>query len=96
MPDRLFYMYLPVEAFRSLNPQRGEPPLLIPQAKYFTVHVAFTPADLAAAQKAMTCHHSQFTPETLQRLLPVQERAWNGKVAFIPAASASRGNDLFR
>ncbi|MGH7711933.1 MAG: PIG-L deacetylase family protein [Gemmatimonadaceae bacterium] len=33
MPERLFYMYLPVEAFRLLNPQRGEPPMLIPQAK---------------------------------------------------------------
>ena len=50
MPDRLFYMYLPVEAFRTLNPQRGEPPMLIPQAKYFTVQVPFEPTDFDAAQ----------------------------------------------
>jgi len=46
MPDRLFYMYLPVEMLRLSNPQRGEPPLLYPQPKYFTMQVPFTPADL--------------------------------------------------
>src|SRR5687768_1052400 len=79
MPERLFYMYLPVEAFRMLNPQRGEPPLLLPQPKYFTVQVPFTPADLDASQKSMACHRSQYTPETLQRMLPAQARVLNGK-----------------
>jgi LmbE family N-acetylglucosaminyl deacetylase len=96
MPERLFYMSLPVESFRALNPQRGEPPLLIPQAKYFTVRVPFTPADLEAARKGMACHRSQFTAEMLQRVMPAQERAWNGEVAFIPAGLAMRGDDLFR
>jgi LmbE family N-acetylglucosaminyl deacetylase len=96
MPERLFYMYLPVEAFRLLNPQRGEPPLLIPQAKYFTVHVPFTRADLEAAQRAMACHRTQFTPETLQRILPEQGRVWNGRVAFIPAFATTSGKDLFQ
>ena len=96
MPERLFHMYLPVESFRLLNPQRGEPPLLIPQAKYFTVHVPFTPADLEAAKKGMACHGSQYTAETLQRLLPPMERVLNGKIAFIPAFSATSSDDLFR
>jgi LmbE family N-acetylglucosaminyl deacetylase len=96
MPERLFYMYLPVEAFRLLNPQRGEPPMLLPQEKYFTMHVPFTPLDLEAGQKAMTCHRSQFTAETLRRLLPEQGRVWNGKVAFVPAFAAASGGDLFR
>src|SRR6266567_3437594 len=60
MPERLFYMYLPIEMFRLANPQRGEPPLLFPQAKYFTVKVPFAPADLDAAVKAMACHKTQF------------------------------------
>src|SRR4029077_3243670 len=30
MPEHLFYMYLPPEAFRLANPERGAPPLLIP------------------------------------------------------------------
>ncbi|HWP71693.1 MAG TPA: PIG-L family deacetylase [Gemmatimonadaceae bacterium] len=96
MPERLFYMYLPVESFRLLNPQRGEPPLVIPQAKYFTVQVPFTPTDLEAAQKSMACHRSQLNPEALQRLLPEMARVLNGKVAFVPASPALSGTDLFR
>lgn len=96
MPERLYYMYLPVEAFRQLSPERGEPPMLFPQAKYFTVHVPFAPQDLEAAQKAMACHRSQFTPELLQRLLPEHGRVWPGKVAFIPAFSHASSDDLFR
>ena len=95
MPERLFYMYLPLEGMRAMNRERGEPPLLFPQAKYFTVHVPFTPPDLAASQKAMACHESQFTPEVLQRFVPEQERIWNGKVAFIPAFSTKGTHDLF-
>lgn len=96
MPERLFYMYLPVEMFRMLNPQRGEPPMLFPQAKYFTMVVPFTPADLEAAKKAAVCHASQFTPEMNQKLGPEFERVWNGKIAFIPASSSMSGTDLFR
>ena len=29
-----------------MNPQRGEPPLTVPQAAYFTVRVPFAPEDL--------------------------------------------------
>jgi LmbE family N-acetylglucosaminyl deacetylase len=96
MPERLFYMYFPVEMFRVINPQRGEPPLLFPQAKYFTIQVPFTPADLEAAKMAMACHRSQFSPEVLQRLQPELGRLWNGRIAFIPASPSMRGDDLFR
>ena len=95
MPDRLFYMYLPAETFRLANPQRGEPPLLIPQARYFTVHVPFTPADFDAAGQAMACHHTQFTPELLQRLTPELRRVWNGRISFVPGSSAAARDDLF-
>lgn len=95
MPERLFYMYLPVESFRLLNPQRGEPPLLLPHAKYFTVHVPFTPADLDAAQKSMYCHHSQYTAETLQRLVPPMASVLKGKISFVPAIPTMSGDDLF-
>jgi LmbE family N-acetylglucosaminyl deacetylase len=96
MPERLFYMYIPVEWFRLLNPQRGEPPMLFPQPKYFTVQVPFTPGDLEVAQKAMACHRSQFSPEMQQRLLPEQKRVWNGKIGFIPGSAAMSGDDLFK
>jgi LmbE family N-acetylglucosaminyl deacetylase len=96
MPERLFYMYLPVEMIRLANPQRGEPPLLFPQAKYFTVKVPFTPADLDAAVQTMACHKTQFNAETMQRFLSARDRVWNGVVAFVPASQASSGDDLFR
>lgn len=95
-PERLYYMYLPAEAFRAMNPQRGAPPLLIPQAKYFTVRVAFTPADLAAAQRSMACHRSQYTPEVVQRVFPAQAQVWNGTIAVTPALATAAGTDLFR
>ena len=96
MPDRLFYMYLPVEMMRLANPQRGEPPLLFPQPKYFTVKVPFAPADLDAAVKTMACHKTQFSAEAMQRFLPARDRVWNGAVAFVPASPALSGDDLFR
>ena len=96
MPERLFYMYLPVELFRLANPQRGEPPLLFPQAKYFTVKVPFAPADLDAASRTMACHKTQFSAEAMQRFISARDRVWNGAVAFVPASPALSGDDLFR
>ena len=96
MPERLFYMSLPAEMLRAANPQRGEPPLLIPQAKYFTMRVPITPADIDAAGKAVSCHHSQFPADVVARLLPAQARIFGGVVALIPTFATSGGADLFR
>ena len=96
MPERLYYMYLPVEGIRAMNPQRGEPPLVIPVAKYFTVRVPFTPADLQAAERSMVCHRTQVTAETAQRVLPATARAWNGVIALVPAFPTTSGTDVFR
>jgi LmbE family N-acetylglucosaminyl deacetylase len=94
--ERLFYMYIPPEGFRSMYPQRGEPPLVAPNAKYLTMRVSFTPADLEAANRAMASHRSQLTPETLARVQPMQARYWNGVVPLAPAFSSAGGTDLFR
>jgi LmbE family N-acetylglucosaminyl deacetylase len=96
VPERVYYMYLPVEGIRAMNPQRGVPPLVIPQARYFTVHVPFAPQDLAAAQRAMTCHRTQYTDEVVQRVFPVQARVWNGVIALVPAFQTAPAGDLFR
>ena len=96
MPERLFYMYFPPDMFATLNPQRGAPPLLQPQPKYFTVHVPFTTPDLEAAQKAMTCHTTQFNPAMLEAMRPALAKLWNGRIEFIPAGPSMSGNDLFR
>lgn len=96
MTERLFYMSLTAEMIRMANPQRGEPPLTIPQAKYFTVRVPFTPPDLDASGKAMSCHRSQFPGDVIARMLPAQARIYGGVVALVPAFATGGGADLFR
>ncbi|HEV8215460.1 MAG TPA: PIG-L family deacetylase [Gemmatimonadaceae bacterium] len=95
MPERLFYMYLTEEMIRMANPQRGAPPMTIPQAKYFTVRVPITPPDLDAGGKAMSCHRSQLPADVIARMLPAQARIYNGVVALVPAFATTGGADLF-
>ena len=85
VPDRIFFMHIPAEGMRAMNPQRGAPPLLLPQSKLVNVHIPITPPDLDAARRAMACHHSQFSPETVDRVFPMQARYWNGSVELSPA-----------
>jgi|SRR4051812_20369220 LmbE family N-acetylglucosaminyl deacetylase len=96
VPDRVFYMYLPAEAIRAMNPQRGEPPLLVPKAQYATAHVAFSPEDLQAWARSMGCHKSQFTSDVVQRVQAAAVRVWNGTIPFVPAFATSPTTDLFR
>jgi hypothetical protein len=79
-----------------MNPQRGEPPLLVPDAKYATTHVPFTPGDLQAAARSLTCHKSQISDEGAQRVLAMATKFWNGAVPFFPAFPTGPLTDLFR
>ena len=96
VPERVFYMNLPVEGMRAMNPPRPEQPLVVPQARFFTVRVPFTPEDLQAAERSATCHRSQMTAEALQRVGSAMARAWNGVIPLIPAFQTSPSADLFR
>jgi LmbE family N-acetylglucosaminyl deacetylase len=96
VPDRLFYASIPEEGMRVMNPQRGAPPVLVPQAKYLSVRVSFSPADLDAAHRSMACHRTQYSDDVVQRVFPSMTATWNGTVLFAPAFSAERGTDLFR
>jgi LmbE family N-acetylglucosaminyl deacetylase len=96
MPDRLFYASLPAEVMRALAPARPQPPLLIPQQKHLTTRIAFTPADLEAAQRSLSCHKSQFPPDAMARLAEAAKPMWNGVVSLSPAFGGSPRNDLFR
>jgi hypothetical protein len=81
---------------RAMNPSRGEPPFLIPLAKYFSMRVAFTPADVEAAGRSMACHRTQYSDEVLQRVLEVQRRMWNGTLSLVPFFATDAGSDLFQ
>lgn len=95
VPERVFYMYLTAEGMRAMNPQRGAPPFTIPQAKYFTVRVPFTPEDLEAARRSMPCHRSQFTPEVVARVFPASAKSWDGAIPLVPAFDGASATDLF-
>jgi LmbE family N-acetylglucosaminyl deacetylase len=94
VPQRVFYMYLPVEGIRAMSP-RGAPPFMIPQPRYFTTHVPFSSADLEASKRAMACHRSQFTPEVVERVMAAAARELNGQIALVPAFDTKPGTDLF-
>jgi LmbE family N-acetylglucosaminyl deacetylase len=94
--ERLFYMYIPAEGLAAMNPQRGAPPMLAPGAKYLTTVVPFTSADLDAAKRSMACHRSQFAPELIERMFPMQVRSWNGNMSLTPAYPTYAGTDLFK
>ena len=96
IPERLFYMNLPVESMRAMNPARGAPPLVIPQAKYFTTRVAFAPEDFAAAKRSMACHRTQFSPEVIERVTSAAAAAWTGAIPLVPVFSGASSTDLFR
>ena len=96
VPERVFYMYLPAEAMRAMNPERGAPPLLVPDARYATVRVSFSPDDLQASTRAMACHKSQFTTEVVQRVHAAAAGLWNGAIPLIPAFQTAPISELFR
>jgi len=96
VPEQLFYASIPAEGMRLMNPARGEPPFLVPLAKYFTVRIAFTPADAEAARGAMECHRTQYSSEVVQRVFEGQKQIWNGVIALAPFSVTVTGTDLFQ
>lgn len=95
-PERLFYASIPVEGFRAMDPARGAPPFLVPQPKYFTTRVAFTPADDAAAQRSMACHRTQYSDDVVQRVGKAQSQALKGTLPLAPFFAGDAGTDLFK
>jgi LmbE family N-acetylglucosaminyl deacetylase len=93
--QRLYYIYIPAGGFRALYPDRGVPPLLLPEATYLSVRVAFEPQDFAAARRATACHQTQFTGDMMERVLAAMERDLNGVVTLAPAFDAVPRTDLF-
>jgi LmbE family N-acetylglucosaminyl deacetylase len=95
VPERLFYMTLPLEAIRAFNPARAERPLVLPLAKYATTRVSFAAEDLAAAKRAMACHRTQYTTEVVARVTTAAEAAWAGAVRLVPAFATAGPDDVF-
>jgi LmbE family N-acetylglucosaminyl deacetylase len=96
VPERLFYVSIPVEGMRVMNPSRVEPAFLVPLAKYFSMRVAFAPADLEAARRSMSCHRTQYSDDVVQRVSEAQRRMWNGTISLVPFVATDAGRDVFQ
>jgi hypothetical protein len=94
--ERLFYVSIPAEGMGAMNPARGAPPHLVPQAKYFSVRVAFTTADADAAARSMACHRTQYSDDIVRRVTEASRRVWNGVLPLVPFLTTSAGTDLFQ
>jgi LmbE family N-acetylglucosaminyl deacetylase len=94
VPERLFYSYIPAEGFVAINPQRGTPPFLIPQPKYFTARVSFADGDLDAARRAMACHRTQYSEEVVARVSEAARRVYAGVLPLVPAFGSEATTDL--
>jgi len=95
VPEHLFYPSIPAEGLRMMSPTGAPPVHVVPQAKYFTMRVAFTPADAEAAQRAMACHRTQFSNDVVQRIGAAQTRALNGTLPLAPYLAGDAGTDVF-
>jgi len=91
--SRLFYVGISPEQVKgTLGPFSA---FFTTDARYLTVHVAFTEADLEAARRSYRCHQSQFTEQSIEYLDSFFTQAWSGKVSFRPWFGDIRGEDLF-
>ena len=95
-PERLFYVSLPVEGFRAMNPARGEPPFLIPLTKYFSARVSFSAADFEASRRSMACHKTQYSDDIVQRVSEAMRGASKGELPLAPLFPTAATTDLFR
>jgi hypothetical protein len=73
----------------------GEPPMVVPAAKHFTVRVPFEQQDLEAANRSMLCHPSQLSEDTMQRAAAAATSAWRGHVSLSPASATTAATDVF-
>jgi LmbE family N-acetylglucosaminyl deacetylase len=95
-PERLFYVSLPVEGIRVMNPARGAPPFLIPLAKYFSTRIPFSSADFEASRRSMACHKTQYSDDVVQRVSEAMKGDLKGELPLAPLFATAGTTDLFR
>jgi LmbE family N-acetylglucosaminyl deacetylase len=96
VPERLFYVSLPAEGFRSINPERGELPYSRPSPKYFTARISFSDSDFEAARRSMACHKTQYSDDMVQRVSAATRDTLKGQLPLSPWLPNAATTDLFR
>lgn len=95
IPERLFYAAFSEEAMRVVNPARGAPRLVVPQAKHLSARVSFDVKDFEAAARSMACHRTQFSEEQVQRVTQAARLSLNGGILLAPAFTTTGETSLF-
>jgi LmbE family N-acetylglucosaminyl deacetylase len=95
VPERLFYITLPAEGVRSMNPGREET-YLRPSSKYFSARIPFSPSDFDAARRSMACHKTQYSDDMVERVSAATRDALKGELPLIPWLPQAATTDLFR
>jgi len=96
VPERLFYVSLSAEGFRTINPERGELPNVRPSPKYFSTRISFSTSDFDAARRSMACHKTQYSDDIVQRVSAATRDALKGELPLIPWLPNVATTDLFR
>ena len=96
VPERLFYVSLSAEGFRTINPERGELPNVRPSPKYFSTRISFSTSDFDAARRSMACHETQYSDDIVQRVSAATRDALKGELPLIPWLPNVATTDLFR
>ena len=96
VPQRVFYGSIPAEGFQAMNPTRGVPPFVIPQASLFSARVRFSDADLEAARRSMSCQKTQYPQESVDRVISTMRDTLKGELPLTAMVPQAPSNDLFR
>jgi len=94
--ERLFYVSLPAEGVRTMNPGGGEVSSLLPAPKHFSARISFSTTDFEAARRSMACHKTQYSAEIVERVSAATRDALKGELALSPWFPAASTTDLFR
>jgi LmbE family N-acetylglucosaminyl deacetylase len=92
-PARLLYPGLPKD--RLPPPGEHDIPWSPTEPRFLTVHVPYTPADVAASRAALACHKSQFRAEEIGPLTAFMDHVLGGQVHLRPWFGAGHTDDVF-
>ena len=94
---KLYYVGLTPRQAAPINRDWPAPiPWHTTDANFLTINVSFTKADQDNAHRALECHKTQFSPETVQKLEKAMDEGWVGQISFRGWNGAPPSQDLFK